>query len=164
MGIFKLYTQFGYMSTLLSTEIYPKSIHSFWVYIQTLYKHIAKLFFTLYNNLHKGVFTMFDDRLKNLRLAKNVSMRQMASDLGMPYTTYINYEKNEREPNSETLVLLATYFNVSSDFLLGFTEVQTRKSSPPKKDDELTAEILELSPDERKKAMDYIRMIKASRR
>lgn len=62
---------------------------------------------------------MFDDRLKQLRLEKNISMRQVSIALGMPYTTYVGYEKNEREPNSEALVLIANYFNVSVDYLIG---------------------------------------------
>lgn len=62
---------------------------------------------------------MFDDRLKKLRLKKNLSMRQVALALKMPYTTYVSYEKNEREPNSETLILLANFFNCSIDYLIG---------------------------------------------
>lgn len=46
-------------------------------------------------------------------------MRQAAADLGMPYTTYVNYEKGAREPNSETLILLADYFGTSIDYMLG---------------------------------------------
>lgn len=59
------------------------------------------------------------NRIKELREAKGISMRQAASDLGMPYTTYVNYEKGAREPNSETLILLADYFCTSIDYMLG---------------------------------------------
>ena len=59
------------------------------------------------------------NRIKELRVSKGISMRQAALDLGMPYTTYVNYEKGAREPNSETLILLADYFNTSIDYLLG---------------------------------------------
>lgn len=62
---------------------------------------------------------MFDDRLKKLRLSMNLSMRQVALALKIPYTTYVSYEKNEREPNSETLIMLADYFDCSIDFLIG---------------------------------------------
>lgn len=58
------------------------------------------------------------NRIKELREAKGISMRQAASDLGMPYTTYVNYEKGAREPNSETLILLADYCT-SIDYMLG---------------------------------------------
>lgn len=49
-------------------------------------------------------------------------MRQVSIELGMPYTTYVSYEKDEREPNSETLILLANYFNCSIDYLIGRSE------------------------------------------
>jgi len=62
---------------------------------------------------------MFDDRLQILRTEKGYSMKQMAAALNIPYMTYVHYEKNEREPNSELLVLIAKYFNVSTDYLLG---------------------------------------------
>ena len=54
-----------------------------------------------------------------MRESKGISMRQAAADLGMPYTTYVNYEKGAREPNSETLILLADYFGTSIDYMLG---------------------------------------------
>lgn len=62
------------------------------------------------------------NRIKMLREEKEISMRQAAADLGIPYTTYVNYEKGVREPNSEMLVTLANYFAVSIDFLIGRTE------------------------------------------
>lgn len=46
-------------------------------------------------------------------------MKQLADELNIPYTTYVGYEKNEREPNSEILIDIATFFNVSTDYLLG---------------------------------------------
>ena len=62
---------------------------------------------------------MFSDRLKNLRIEKSLSMRRVALDLNMAYTTYVSYEKNEREPNSEALIAIANYFDCSIDFLIG---------------------------------------------
>lgn len=58
-------------------------------------------------------------RIKELRLEKGLSMRQTSIELGIPYTTYISYEKEDREPNSETLIMLADYFNCSIDYLIG---------------------------------------------
>ena len=46
-------------------------------------------------------------------------MRQAADALAIPYTTYVNYEKGLREPNSEKLLLLSEFFGVSVDELLG---------------------------------------------
>lgn len=62
---------------------------------------------------------MFENRLKELRLAKGLNMRQMAKLLNIQYTTYVGYEKNEREPNSEILIKMADALGVSADYLLG---------------------------------------------
>ena len=51
-------------------------------------------------------------------------MRQTALKLNIPYTTYISYEKGDREPNSEMLIDLADFFNCSIDYLLGRSESQ----------------------------------------
>ena len=74
------------------------------------------------------MLNLFEDRLKGLRQERNLNMRQVARALNMPYTTYVSYEKNERSVNSETLVLLANFFDCSVDYLLGRTsEVKTEK-------------------------------------
>lgn len=65
---------------------------------------------------------MFDDRLKKLRISKQLNMKQAAKMLNMPYTTYIGYEKNTREPNSDALILLADFFDCSIDYLVGRSE------------------------------------------
>ena len=66
---------------------------------------------------------MIGDRIKSLRKSKGYNMRQMASALNLPYTTYVNYEKGAREPNSEQLILISKYFGVSIDYLMGSTDV-----------------------------------------
>lgn len=65
------------------------------------------------------------NRMHELRTEKGISMKEAAARLEMPYTTYVNYEKGTREPNSETLILLAEFYNTSIDYLVG-------KSSNPK--------------------------------
>ena len=71
--------------------------------------------------------SLLSDRIKELRLKKGYNMRQMATALNLPYTTYVNYEKGEREPNSETIVLMSKYFGVTSDYILGREDTTTQK-------------------------------------
>lgn len=73
----------------------------------------------VYNLLKEGLIIMFENRLTELRESKKLNMKQTAQLLGIPYTTYVGYEKNEREPNSEVLILLADFFNCSVDYLIG---------------------------------------------
>ena len=59
------------------------------------------------------------NRISELRAEKGISMKEAARLLNMPYTTYVNYEKGTREPNSETLIALANFYNTSVDYLIG---------------------------------------------
>ena len=69
-------------------------------------------------------------RLKYLREKSGKTIRETASELGLPYTTYINYEKELREPNSETLVMLANHYDVSVDYLIGRSENPVKEKLP----------------------------------
>lgn len=68
-------------------------------------------------------------RIKELRMEKNMSMAQISKELNIPYTTYVNYEKGKREPNSEMLVKIANYFNVTVDYLIGRTDENKAKAT-----------------------------------
>lgn len=58
------------------------------------------------------------NRMRELREEIGISMKEAARQLKMPYTTYVNYEKGFREPNSETLIDIADFFGTSIDYLL----------------------------------------------
>ncbi len=45
-------------------------------------------------------------------------MKQVARALNLPYTTYVSYEKGEREPNREMLIRLADFYNTTTDYIL----------------------------------------------
>ena len=59
------------------------------------------------------------NRMKDLRERMGISMKEASRRLAIPYTTYVNYEKCVREPNSETLIQIANFYNTSIDYLLG---------------------------------------------
>lgn len=62
------------------------------------------------------------DKLKELREINHVERPEVARALGLPYTTYTNYETNQREPKQNLVLLMAEYFGVSTDYLLGREE------------------------------------------
>lgn len=59
--------------------------------------------------------------LKKLRNIKGLNQKQVADFLGVTRPTYTRYEAGEREPDKHTLNLLADFFDVSIDYLLGRT-------------------------------------------
>jgi transcriptional regulator with XRE-family HTH domain len=64
------------------------------------------------------------NRIKNLRLEKNISQNELAKALGLTQQAISAYENGLREPDLETLNKLANYFNVSVDYLLGRTDIR----------------------------------------
>lgn len=61
----------------------------------------------------------FKENLRLLRQQAKLTVAETASALNMPYRTYQNYELGQREPNLETLVKIADFFDVSIDMLVG---------------------------------------------
>ena len=71
---------------------------------------------------------MFDNRLEQLRIDMGLNKKDAAVALGMAYTTYLGYEKNEREPNSEVLIKIAKFFDVDIDYLLGISPCKKKEN------------------------------------
>ena len=61
-------------------------------------------------------------RLAGLRNKKGVSQAQLAEYLKITHQAYSLYETNKRQMNYETLCLIADFFEVSTDYLLGREE------------------------------------------
>lgn len=57
--------------------------------------------------------------LKYLRNRSNLSQSELADKLGVAKSTISMYEVGKREPDFETLELIADFFNVDMNFLLG---------------------------------------------
>ena len=60
----------------------------------------------------------FGKTLKLLREEKNISQRKLGEDLGVVNQTVSFWETGSREPDLDTLIEIAEYFDVSVDFLL----------------------------------------------
>lgn len=88
------------------------------------------------------------NKLKNLRIEKNMYQKDIANLLNLSDVAYGYYESDSRQPNLETLKLLAKFYNVSTDYLLGLTDVTKPHSN----------ENIDLSNynDEDKKVIKYI--------
>ena len=58
-------------------------------------------------------------RLKELRIANNVSQTEIANLLDVTRQAYSRYELGQRELGYDMLCKLADYYNVSVDYLIG---------------------------------------------
>lgn len=67
----------------------------------------------------------FQNVLKSLRTSHGLTQDELAKSLKMSRSTIGMYEKGAREPDFETLEVIADYFNVDTDYLLGRTNKTT---------------------------------------
>jgi transcriptional regulator with XRE-family HTH domain len=61
-------------------------------------------------------------RISQLRDSRGWTQEELSQALGISRAALSHYEKNRREPDSETLTKMADVFNVSLDYLVGRTE------------------------------------------
>lgn len=66
----------------------------------------------------------FGTRLENLLEERNISQKQLSKELHIAPSTLNGYLRRNREPDFTTLIDLATYFDVSTDYLLGITNLR----------------------------------------
>lgn len=82
-------------------------------------------------------------RLREIREAKGISQRKAALDLNLSPQVYNRYENGQREPSNALLTLLADYFCVSVDEILG------REAPDPIEDEWAVRERLRRDPNYR---------------
>ena len=61
----------------------------------------------------------FGERLRQLRRERTVSQKELAEYLGISIRGYQFYESEDNEPNIKTLLALADFYGVTTDYLLG---------------------------------------------
>lgn len=66
---------------------------------------------------------MFALNLKKLRTSRDLLQKDVANYLGITTSAYGFYEQGKRQPDPETISKLANFFNVTTDYLLGRTEI-----------------------------------------
>ena len=64
----------------------------------------------------------FATRLKKLRNARQVTQQELADYLNVTRPTIAGYETKGKEPDYKTISMIASYFNVSIDYLLSGRE------------------------------------------
>lgn|GEM_PF-356561 len=65
---------------------------------------------------------MLKDQLKLLRDKKSLTKKEVAQAIGITERAYIAYEYGERDVSTDTLIKIAQYYNVSTDYLLGIEQ------------------------------------------
>lgn len=64
------------------------------------------------------------NRLRFLRNERGESLEKIANYLNVTIQTISNYEGERRDMSPDTIIKLAEYFNVSTDYLLGKSDIR----------------------------------------
>lgn len=93
--------------------------------------------------------------LKQLRNIKNQTQSDIAKVINVAPTTYLGYEKGTSEPNIDTLIKLADYFNVSLDYLCD-RQWNNQVGYIPEERKAFIQTIIELTDDDFKEIKSYV--------
>ncbi len=64
----------------------------------------------------------FSSALKDLRIEKGLTQENVAKAAGVGYGSYCKWEQGKARPLFEDLIKLATFYQVSTDYLLGVSD------------------------------------------
>ncbi|MFP7234184.1 helix-turn-helix transcriptional regulator [Bacillus subtilis] len=109
----------------------------------------------------------FNETLKKLRREKNLSQKELGNKLGLAESTIGMYEQGKRQPDYETLLKIADFFEVTLDFLLGnpkdASSVKEKEAAYIISDPDLQIafkDASDFSEEARRQAIDFIEYLK----
>ena len=62
-------------------------------------------------------------RLKDIREDRDITQKEIADYLHIKQNTYSQYESGKRQLPIEALIALANYYHVTTDYLLGVSDI-----------------------------------------
>lgn len=74
----------------------------------------------------------FKDIIRQLRREKKLKQSDLAEIFNVDRTAVGKWEQGKNKPNADMLMIIADYFEVSTDYLLGLSEVRDDLSSKVK--------------------------------
>lgn len=101
---------------------------------------------------------MLGDKIKTLREGKNISQKELAQAIGVSDVMISMYEQDKKNPSLPTVVKIAEYFNVSTDYLLGSKHVSL-DDDIPENIKAVARNLMDLPEENRKLAIDMIKFM-----
>lgn len=68
---------------------------------------------------------MIDQKIKMLREKKGITQAELANQLGITRSGVNAWEMGISTPSTQYIIILAKFFNVSTDYLLGLSDTAT---------------------------------------
>lgn len=97
----------------------------------------------------------FVEKLDDLISQKGITRNKLLLELDLGKNSFVNWTNRGTLPNGETIVALAEYFGVSSDYLLGIEKTDDEYVGIPK--DSLIALIESMTPESRQKLENFVK-------
>lgn len=104
------------------------------------------------------------DRIKEIMKQRGINAKTLTEKCQLPASAITEWSKGKAKPSTESIVKIAQYFNVSTDYLLGVTTEKTPFVEDEERSKILNSVISDLSdlPENlQKQALDYVRFLKS---
>jgi transcriptional regulator with XRE-family HTH domain len=69
-------------------------------------------------------------RLKELRIEQKLTQEQLAKLVNLTQSTIAGYENGTKSPSMESIIIFSELFNVTTDYLLGVSNLRNNNPSP----------------------------------
>ena len=100
--------------------------------------------------------------VKELRKKKGIQQKELAIEIGVAQPTVSDWESGKKDPSGDRLRKLADYFNVDELIILGkgVVDLKNADSTPVTKEAKIISSGIDrMPPEQRKKAVDLMKMI-----
>lgn len=87
-------------------------------------------------------------QLRRMIEEKGITQKELAKSLNLSATTLNGYIQNRRQPDAQTLVQIAAYFDMSTDYIYGITPMKNHQAASFNKQERLLVKIFRSIPKE----------------
>lgn len=101
----------------------------------------------------------FGSRLKELRKEYSVTQEELANILQVRRPAISGYETKNQQPDFDRLIKLANFFNVTTDYLLGRSNIRNTEKPMKEEQHEILSIFNKLSSNDKKRAIGLIRLL-----
>lgn len=67
-------------------------------------------------------YQCFSNRMRELAYNSHMTLKELSEELGTTSATLSRYINGARTPEAKSIIMIARYFNVSTDWLLGLSD------------------------------------------
>ena len=102
------------------------------------------------------------NRIAELRRKRNMSQKQFSKLLNVAQNTISQWETGQRDIDSTTLIKIAEFFNVSTDYLLCLTDIPSplTQEKTPSYQEEVIQELEDITPEMASEVRQFISYLK----